>query len=416
MHFLLVPIGSFGDVSPYLDIGETLRRRGHAVTIIGNSYFEPLVRQCGLEFVELAPAAELEEFYSNPLAWHLTKSWKLALEWGALRHMRALYQIIADRYRPGATVVAGPCMAFGARLAQEKLGVPMASIHLEPDKFRSLNAMPVMPPPLVLSDWVPRISKRVQLWIADRLVIDRFLGPAVNSFRAELGLPPAKRFVAQWWHSPQRVIAMFPPWYCPPQPDWPPNTELVGFPLADRGQATEVPEEASRYLDSGDPPVVFTPGTSNQHAVPFFAAAAEACRLLGRRGMLLTKHPEQLPRDLPDGVRRFEYVPFRYLLARAAALVHHAGIGTTAYGLAAGIPHVVMPMAFSQPDDAARLVRLGVGASLPPRAFTGPALARALDRLLTSPEVARCCRELAAHFPGSRPIERACDLLEKLPG
>jgi len=177
----------------------------------------------------------------------------------------------------------------------------------------------------------------------------------------------------------------------------------------------EVPKRVAAYLDAGEPPIVFTPGTVNQHARAYFKAAVDGCRLLGRRGMLITKHPEQLPENLPPGVEHFDYVPFSYLLPRSAALVHHAGTGTTALCLAAGIPHVLTPMSFSQPDIAARLERLGVGKSVGGKP-TGRSLAGAISKLLASEEVKRRCEDLAARFKGVQPIEDACDLLEELVG
>ena len=82
-------------------------------------------------------------------------------------------------------------------------------------------------------------------------------------------------------------------------------------------------------------------------------------------------------RSLPDGVRYFDYVPFSQVLHRSAALVHHGGIGTAAQGLAAGRPQLIMPTTFDQPDNARRLVGLGVARSLRPRAFRGAAVASA---------------------------------------
>ncbi|HEX5502282.1 MAG TPA: nucleotide disphospho-sugar-binding domain-containing protein, partial [Thermomicrobiales bacterium] len=105
---------------------------------------------------------------------------------------------------------------------------------------------------------------------------------------------------------------------------------------------------------------------------------------------------EQLPARLPAGVVHRDYLPLGALLPGAAALVHHGGIGTTAQGLAAGVPHLVMPMSHDQPDNAARLRRLGVGAALAPRRFTGRAVADALDGLLGSEAVLGRCRALAA--------------------
>ena len=62
--------------------------------------------------------------------------------------------------------------------------------------------------------------------------------------------------------------------------------------------------------------------------------------------MLLTRFSEPIPQNLPDGVRHFEFVPFSWLPPRAAAIVHHGGIGTMSQGLAAGIPQLIMPMNF----------------------------------------------------------------------
>ncbi|MEX0939095.1 MAG: nucleotide disphospho-sugar-binding domain-containing protein [Pirellulales bacterium] len=416
MRFLLLPIGSSGDVHPYVGLGRTLKARGHEVTVATNPHFEPLVRGAGLNFAPIGTAEGFEVFLDNPDLWHRTKSWKVALRWGALDSLRQMYDVVAEFYRPGETVVAGSCMAFGARIAQEKLGVPYASIHLEPDKFRSLHRTPIMQPPMMLQDWVPKISKRTQLWIADRLVVDRFVGPPTNSFRRELSLPPVRRLIADWWHSPQRVIGLFPRWYCPPQSDWPPQSVLTGFPIWDRSETTQPPHELSQWLEKHERPIVFTPGTGNRHAIRFFQAAVEACHRLGRPGILLTPYRYQAPATLPSSVMCAPYVPFRYLLPRAAALVHHAGIGTTAQGLMAGIPQVVMPMTFSQPDDASRLVRHGVAASLSPRRFRGARLARLLNSLLNSPEVARRCRALADRIDGEQPLVQTSDLLEQLIG
>ena len=112
-------------------------------------------------------------------------------------------------------------------------------------------------------------------------------------------------------------------------------------------------------------------------------------------------------------MRHAAYIPFSALLPRAAALVHHGGIGTLAQGLAAGRPHLVMPMAFDQFDNAARLVRLGVGRVLRPRRFTGPAVARELAALLDSDVVADRCAAVARRFEGTDPVARTCDLIEQ---
>ena len=130
----------------------------------------------------------------------------------------------------------------------------------------------------------------------------------------------------------------------------------------------------------------------------------------------MTRYPEQLPNPLPKGVRHCGYIPFSQLLPRAAALVHHGGIGTTAQALAAGIPQLIMPMSHDQPDNAARVQRLGVGRSLRPKAFRAAAVAARLDPLLNSREVAARCQSVADKFKTGDPIGETCRAIEELIG
>ncbi len=97
-------------------------------------------------------------------------------------------------------------------------------------------------------------------------------------------------------------------------------------------------------------------------------------------------------------VRAFNYVPFSKVLPRAAALVHHGGIGTTAQALAAGVPQLVVPFAHDQPDNAARVRRLGVGDFLLPRRYRVGVVLQSLRRLLASSTVRENCRRRAGEL------------------
>jgi UDP:flavonoid glycosyltransferase YjiC (YdhE family) len=153
-----------------------------------------------------------------------------------------------------------------------------------------------------------------------------------------------------------------------------------------------------------------------RHPGEFFAAAVDACCQLGRGGLLLTRFRDQLPPRLPAGVRRFDYVPLSQVLPRAAALVSHGGIGTISQALAAGVPQLIIPLGFDQFDNAARLERLGVGATLTPRAFRGPAVTRQLVRLLTSPAVASACSAVSAKLAKAEWEDFTCRAVEELVG
>ena len=130
---------------------------------------------------------------------------------------------------------------------------------------------------------LPRSLKRGLFWLLD-LAADRVLAPGANGLRRELGLPRVGHITSRWWHAPQRAIGLFPDWFAPPQPDWPAQTALTDFPLFDEGDVGPVSQEIGRYLDAGDPPVVFVAGSGNRQAARFFSAAVEACHRLGCRG------------------------------------------------------------------------------------------------------------------------------------
>ena len=123
-------------------------------------------------------------------------------------------------------------------------------------------------------------------------------------------------------------------------------------------------------------------------------------------------HRAQLPSTLPPSVDHFDYVPLTEVLPRAAALVHHGGIGSAAQAPAAGIPHLVRPMAFDQPDNADRLSELGVARILPPVRFRAKAVTRHLEQLLGSAAVAARCRVMAKRLHNVDALSKACDIVE----
>jgi rhamnosyltransferase subunit B len=413
MHFLLCPMGTSGDMHPFLGMGRELARRGHRVTVITHSQFGPLVRKMGFEHVDLNDAADYEATHDHPDVWHPTKGGARGARFFLRSNMRQQYAAIAERYVPGQTIVVAPNAGFGVRIAHDKLGIPFVSAHISPFFIPSADRPQKYPwwqPP----DWAPRWVHYAYLWIGDVMIVDPLLAPEINRFRAELGLPPVKRILHPWNQSPQLILGLFPDWFSAPRPrDWPAHVVTTNFPFFDERDANELPGDMRDFLDRGEPPIVFTPGTGMRHAHSFFAAAVDACQRLGRRGLLLTRYPEQLPPNLPESVRHFAYAPFSLVLPRAAALVSHGGPGTVAQALRAGIPQLVMPLSHDQPDAARRLVRLGVGRVLWPTKFTGPAAARELEHLLKSAEVVARCRELAARFPTGETTPQIVDRLEE---
>ncbi|HEX8324808.1 MAG TPA: nucleotide disphospho-sugar-binding domain-containing protein [Tepidisphaeraceae bacterium] len=412
MDFLLLTIGSHGDVHPFVGIGRALAARGHTVRLATNDLFRELVERAGLRFIPLGEAAAFREVQSDPNIWHPVRGPGVVL-----KHvgdtLAAVYDVVAANAGPGTTVV-GSTLAMGARIASEKLGLAMATAHLAPICIRSVVSMPALPglPPL---GWLP-MAFRQKFWDgADRWFIDPMICPVLNSFRAEKGLPPVDRIQKGWWHSPHLTIGLWPEWFFPRQSDYPEQVRLAGFPLYDESDHTPLDAELDQWLAAGEKPIAFTPGSAMLFGHRFFRTAVEVCRRLNRRGLLLTRHAEQLPADLPDTVRHVPFAPFGTLLPRCAAIVHHGGIGTTAQALRAGIPQLVMPMSHDQFDNAAICRRLGVADAVSVRRFTGRRVAGKLGRLLASEAVVATTALVAEKARGDRPLEMVCDLLERLP-
>jgi UDP:flavonoid glycosyltransferase YjiC (YdhE family) len=216
--------------------------------------------------------------------------------------------------------------------------------------------------------------------------------------------------------SPQRIIGLWPEWLYGRQPDWPAYAETTGFVHYDGISTVSGGTDRAWDAAAGDAPIVFTAGTAMSQGPEFFAAAAGACAISKRPGLLLTQRPEQLPESLPEEVEHVAYAPFSELLPQAAAIVHHGGIGTAARAVKAGIPQLIVPHAYDQFDNCQRFADLGLAAELAQEELSAETLAAALDRLLGSSIIADRCRRYATMVDSAEGLERTCELLEGLVG
>lgn len=411
MRFLLTPVGSSGDVHPFVGIGRELSARGHEVILFGAEPHRQVVEKSGIEFVSTVSTESYNEATQNPDLWHPRKGVETVLRM-IVPSLESSRKALEDWYVPGQTMIVGHPLAFAARTFEEQQKVPSATIHLAPSSIRSVHKVPALPPGTDISGW-PLWLKQALWYAVDKAGLDPAIVPELNRWRATLGLPPVERVFKSWLNSPEMVIGLFPEWFGPRQPDWPEQFHSASFPLWDDPAGSPIDPQLSAFIDAGSPPVVVSPGSANRHAQPFFAAATEALQRLGRRGIFLTGYPEQLPTPLPATIVHRQYAPFSTVLPRSALLIHHGGIGTLAQALASGVPHLIMPMAFDQPDNALRAGALGVARWLEPKRFTADHVARELDELLGSSTVAAKVKECRERLRGKSGIAMTCDLLER---
>lgn len=415
MKVILFTIGSHGDVHPFVGMGMELRRRGHRVVLITNEHFKPLVERAGLQFAQVGSDEKFREMLNDPDLWHPLKGFDAVFLRGVLPTLEEGFRAVQSEYIPGETVMAASSLGFAARVAQEKLNIPTATVHIQPAVIRTVYDAPRLPG-VFLPSWLPRPLKRLAWAFADKMVIDRKVAPGLNAYRATHGLPPVKGILKDWWNSPDRIIGIWPEWYAPPQPDWPKQLRLAGFPLFDENEISPLSAELDAWLRAGEAPMAFTAGSAMAQAKDFFEESTRACAQMNRRGILLSRFEDQIPKDLPPTVRHVSYAPFSTLLPRCAALVHHGGIGTTAQALQSAIPQLIMPMSHDQFDNATRITRLGVGAEIERKLYQAEQIAPLLQNLSDSPKVRENCRSVASRFAGQNGLSMAADQIESLGG
>jgi rhamnosyltransferase subunit B len=410
VNVLLPTLGSSGDVNPFVALGVALQARGHRATVITNPIFQAQIESQGLRFLAVGTAAQAHGAIANPDLWHLRKGFGIISQ-VLIPAIEQAFDLI-ERHADQQTVVAFSTLSLGARIAQEKLKIPSASVHLQPSIIRTFGDQGMFGN-VRLSASHPIWLKRGLFRLVDTLVLDRSLKRPLNEFRAKLGLAPVDRIMHRWLHSPQLVIGFFPPWFAAPQPDWPQNMHLVGFPLWDADDAAGL-EEAMEFLGTGTAPIIFTPGSAGATMHTFFRESVKAAQRAGMRAMLVTNHPGQTPANLPPGIKAFGYLPFSKVLPRSALLVYHGGIGTLAQGIKAEVPHLVVPHAYDQFDNAWRLRRLGLGESIPIGSYRARRAARAILGLTSDAASAQLRRDYAQRIDSNAAIERAADLIEQL--
>jgi UDP:flavonoid glycosyltransferase YjiC (YdhE family) len=250
------------------------------------------------------------------------------------------------------------------------------------------------------------------VWNVGKTASLRWVKPVIE-LRRELGLPSAGHPLFEGANSPDLVLALFSRFFAPPQPDWPPQTVLTGFPFHNSGSAL-LPRELDTFFNRGPAPVVFTLGSSAVGAAgAFYADSLRAAIRLNARAVFLTgPHPQGLPETLPENAISWPYAPHEPVFARAAAVVHQGGIGTTAQALASGHPTLVVPFAHDQFDNAEHVRRSGAGLSVPRSKYNARSAERALGQLLREPSYAVAAADMGSKLRSEHGAESAARAID----
>ncbi len=418
-RIVLTTFGSFGDLHPYMALALELKSRGHEALIATSEIYREKIESAGIEFHAVRPDIsgpddpETEEILRKIM--EPQTGGEFLFKEIILPYLRDSYDDLMVAVR-GSDLLVTHVITFAGPLVAQKTGIQWVSTVLAPVSVWSAHD-PFVPPNMI---WLAPLLRAAGVTVNRgflslvRKWTDSWMEP-VYRLRKELGLPRGEHPIFEGQHSPARVLALFSEVIAEKQPDWPAQTVVTGFPFYDKKDETPIAPELLKFLDEGSAPIVFTLGSSAVFiADDFFRESIAAAARLGQRAVLLIGDARNMPKEpLPEGIVAFDYAPYGELLPRASVIVHQGGIGTTAQSLRAGRPMLVIPYNHDQPDNAARIARLGVGRTVSRKSYRGARAVRELKELLDNPGYAQRAAQVAAKVRSENGARAAADEMER---
>ena len=389
-----------------------LQRRGHHPILATSASYREKINTAGVEFQAIRPDLSPDDKPLLRAVMDEHRGPEHLVRRVMMPEIRRTCDDLLALARNADLLVTSELVFVGQTVA-DLTHTPWIAVTLAPLSFFSRYD-----PPILLQDrWVgalaawskPTYSRLVRF---SQWAIQHWANP-VGRLRREHGLPSGSRGLFGARAEAAAILAMFSPSIGAAQPDWPGNVHLTGFAFYDRHEP--MPPALTDFLSAGDPPIVFTLGSAAVYDPgSFFRDSAAAARAVGRRAVLLVGAEPQILPAASDRVAIAAYAPYSELFPRCAAVVHQGGIGTTAQALRAGRPMLIVPFSHDQPDNAARMVRLGVAKTLPRRRYDAETATRALGSLLGDPAYAARAVAHGARVQLEDGASVAADIIERV--
>ena len=417
MQIAIIAMGSRGDIQPYIALGKGLKAASHSIRLITHENFEGLVRSHGLAFCPVK--GNVQEFMETP-------EMQALLEKGDFLAINALASKASQRaaidWAEGGLaaclgvdlLVAGVGGLFLGLALAEKLQLPLLQAYIFP--FTPTKAFPATLFPHRISKLGGAINRlshqlfRQIMWQGsrkgDQLARQRVLSLPKAPFLGPYNSAYFQRFPILYGLSPS-VIAKPADWH---------KTHLTGYWFLDEAPDWTPPAALLDFLQQGSPPVFIGFGSMRSRDPEKTAnLVLNAIALTGQRGILQSGWGGLSKTDLPNQVFMVDSIPHSWLFPRMSAVVHHGGAGTTAAGLRAGVPSIVIPFFGDQPFWGQRIADLGVGpAPLPRKKLTAERLADLIHSAVTDQVMRQRAAHLGARIRNEDGVAHAVTIVQEL--
>ena len=418
MHIAIIAVGSRGDVQPYIAMGQGLKNAGHTVRLVTTQDFEVLVKVHGLEFwslrgntQELFEREEVRELLEKGNLLKIIRLIKKESQRGAIEMMD---DGLAACQGMDLLITGSVGLNIGLALA-DHLKIPLIRTHLVP--FTPTRTFPTV---FFIPQTLPNLGGAFNL-LSWQLVLQMLwlgIGPIFNQARKKvLGLHPTS-FAETYHPSGSKgfpTLYGFSSFVVPAPADWGDEISVTGYWFLEPADDWTSPPALLDFLQAGSPPVYFGFGSmSSRNPQETAELAIKALKKTNQRALLFSGWGGLQKKDLPDSVMMIGATPHDWLFPRCAAVVHHGGAGTTAAGLRAGVPSIVIPFNFDQPFWGKRVYELGVGPRPIQRStLTVDRLVQAIQETVTDQGMCQRAAAMGAKIRAEDGVASAVEIIQQ---
>ena len=383
MRITILTYGSRGDVQPCLGLAVALQQAGHTPVLVLPGLFRSLADEAGITSESLpGDIAQLSEGINRAgkNLFAMVRAMKENIEPVAIAVARAARQACQ-----GADLIVHTfAFTLGAHAFARQLDIPDVSVQFFPMFIASADYPQLAFPELPLGARYNRLTHHLGNAIFS--LSQRSMYPRIRN-----GIPNAPTqlpwpFKESGGRSATSLLLAYSATLVPPDPDPGPHVETTGFWLWDKSNSYRPAPALVEFLAGGPPPVCVGFGSMihpNSHRLQ--RALLDGLRKAGQRAVVLTGWDGWAAAE-PGPDRLFlKSAPHDWLFPRCAAIIHHAGAGTTAAALRSGKPNVTLPLAADQPFWARRIRACGASpAPLDARTLTSTHVAAAVCEAIES--------------------------------